>query len=318
MDLVTGGAGFIGSHLVDELVRRGRRVRVLDELSTGSRDNLDKVSDRIELVVGDILDPLTLRETMSGVERVFHQAALRSVPRSVADPAASNRVNVEGTLNVLSAARDAGVAVVVYASSSSVYGRGPSLPLRESQPPWPVSPYAVSKLAGEHYGRVFTELYGLRTVGLRYFNVFGPRQDPNSEYAAVIPKFITAALGGDTLEIHGDGHQSRDFTYVDNVVEANCLAAEADAAAGQAFNVACGRRHSLLDIVQLLAGQLGEGHRVRVEHQLPRAGDVRHTLADLAAAQRVLGYVPRVGFEDGLRATVDWMRERVLARPAAA
>lgn len=302
MDLVTGGAGFIGSHLVEELVRRGRRVRVFDNFSTGKRENLSIVLSEIEVTDGDILDPATVREAMTGVERVFHQAALRSVPRSVADPLATDRVNVEGTLNVLMAAREAGVRRVVYASSSSVYGNEQILPLREVQPPAPVSPYAVSKLAAEHYCRVFTTLYGLPTVALRYFNVFGPRQDPESQYAAVIPRFLTAALGQQSLEVHGDGLQSRDFTYVDNVVLANCLAAESELAMGEVFNVACGQRCSLLDIVELLAEMLGAQRRIiRWHHTPPRPGDVRHTLADIGKAQRLLGYEVLVGLEEGLR-----------------
>jgi UDP-glucose 4-epimerase len=305
MDLVTGGAGFIGSHLVAELVRRGGRVRVIDNLSTGHLGNLEAVLDRIEFVEGDILDEGAMHAAMRGVRRVFHQAALRSVPRSVDDPLSSNRVNVEGTLNVLAAARAAGVERVVYASSSSVYGASDALPLHEDMTPRPMSPYAVSKLAGEHYGQVFTRVYGLATVGLRYFNVFGPRQNPESQYAAVIPRFIAAALGGESLEVHGDGLQSRDFTYVTNVVAANCLAAERAEAVGQVFNVACGRQHSLMDMVQILSRELPAGTpSIRVHHVPARPGDVRHTRADLTKVARDLGYRPAVGFEAGLRDTV--------------
>lgn len=310
MDLVTGGAGFIGSHLVDALVRRGRPVRVLDNLSTGKRANLAAVLDRIEFVEGDILDLGTVRAAMRGVRRVFHQAALRSVPRSVDDPLSSNRANVEGTLNILVAARDAGVERVVYASSSSVYGRTSVLPLHEELAPAPVSPYAVSKLGGEYYCRVFTALYGLPTVSLRYFNVFGPRQDPESQYAAVIPRFVTAALRGESLEVHGDGRQSRDFTYVDNVVVANCLAAENDRAAGEVFNVACHQQQSLLDIVEALGRALaGEAPPLRWHHAPPRPGDVRHTLADIGKARRLLGYDVAVPFAEGLARTVEAFRE---------
>ena len=318
MDLVTGGAGFIGSHLVEELVHRGRRVRVLDNLSTGKREHLAPVLDQIELVEGDILDAATVRGTMKGVRRVFHQAALRSVPRSVDDPLTSNRVNVEGTLNVLIAAREAKVGRVVYASSSSVYGNGQVLPLREDQPAVPVSPYAVSKLAGEYYCRVFTTLYGLPTVGLRYFNVFGPRQDPDSQYAAVIPRFLVAALRGESLQIHGDGLQSRDFTYVQNVVLANCLAAESDQAAGEVFNVACGRQHSLMDIVELLDQMLWrEDRSIRRHHTPARPGDVRHTLADIGKAQRLLGYEVLAGFEEGLQRSLEALRlETTFPSPA--
>jgi UDP-glucose 4-epimerase len=305
-DLVTGGAGFIGSHLVEELVRRGRRVRVLDNFSSGRPDALAAVADEVEIVEGDILDVDVVRAVMRGVERVFHQAALRSVPRSVDDPATSNRVNVEGTLTVLLGARAAGVARVVYASSSSVYGAATRLPLREEAPTAPVSPYAVSKLAGEQYCRVFTTVYGLPTVGLRYFNVFGPRQDPASQYAAVVPRFMQAALRGESLEIHGDGLQSRDFTHVRNVVLANCLAAEHPAAVGEVFNVACGERHSLLDIVQQLGRRLaGEAPPVRWHHVPGRAGDVRHTEASIDKARRLLGYEPEVGFDTGLAATLE-------------
>jgi UDP-glucose 4-epimerase len=302
MDLVTGGAGFIGSHLVDELVARGRRVRVLDNFVTGRLEALASVRDRIELVEGDILHLPTLRGAMAGVERVFHQAALRSVPRSVDDPMESNRVNVEGTLNVLVAAREAGVRRLVYASSSSVYGASASLPLREDAPTAPVSPYAVSKLAGEHYCRVFAGVYGLETVSLRYFNVFGARQDPASQYAAVIPRFIKAALDGQSLEIHGDGRQSRDFTHVRNVVLANCLAAERRLPPGEVFNVACGERYSLIDIVERLSRFLGPaGIVVRWHSVSPRPGDVRHTLADISKARLRLGYAPAVGFDEGLQ-----------------
>ena len=310
MDLVTGGAGFIGSHLVEELVRRGRTVRVLDNLSTGHRGNLAAVADRIDFVEGDILDPATVRAAMHGVRRVFHQAALRSVPRSVDDPQSSNRVNVEGTLNVLVAARDAGVERVVYASSSSAYGRTDVLPLTETMAPQPVSPYAVSKLAGEYYCQVFTRVYGLATVGLRYFNVFGPRQDPASQYAAVVPRFIAAAFRGESLEIHGDGLQSRDFTYVGNVVAANCLAAESDRAAGEAFNVACGNQHTLMDIVERLRGLNGPyGAPLRWHHTPDRAGDVRHTRADITKARRLLGYEPLTDFDEGLAITIASMRD---------
>jgi UDP-glucose 4-epimerase len=317
MDLVTGGAGFIGSHLVEELVRRGRRVRVLDNLSTGRLQHLDTVLGQIDFVEGDILDEDAVRDAMRGVRRVFHQAALRSVPRSVDDPASTNRVNVEGTLNVLTAARAAGVERVVYASSSSAYGANATLPLREDLPPRPISPYAVSKLAGEQYGQVFARVYGLPTVGLRYFNVFGPRQSPESQYAAVIPKFIAAALRGESLEVHGDGLQSRDFTHVRNVVAANCLAAERAEAVGEVFNVACGRQYSLMDIIEIIGRELPAGTPpVRSHHVPARAGDVRHTLADLTKAARGLGYRVVIGFEAGLRDTIAATCE-TLGAPAA-
>ncbi len=242
--LVTGGAGFIGSNIVERLVRQGERVRVLDNLSTGKRENLVSWLDRLELIEGDIRDVETVHGAMAGVDYVLHQAALPSVPRSVADPLASHQVNATGTLNVLPAARDAGVKRLVYASSSSVYGDSPTLPKQEEMPTNPISPYAVSKLAGENYCRVFFRVYGLETVCLRYFNVFGPRQDPTSQYAAVIPRFITAMLDGRRPVIYGDGRQSRDFTYIENVVEANLLACQAKDVAGEVLNIACGESFS--------------------------------------------------------------------------
>jgi nucleoside-diphosphate-sugar epimerase len=314
MDLVTGGAGFIGSHLVEELVARGRRVRVLDNFVTGRSEALASVLPRIELVEGDILHLPTLRGCMAGVERVFHQAALRSVPRSVDDPMESNRVNVEGTLNVLMTAREAGVRRLVYASSSSVYGNAASLPLREDAPTAPASPYAVSKLAGEHYCRVFARVYGLETVSLRYFNVFGARQDPASPYAAVIPRFIRWAVDGQSLEIHGDGQQSRDFTHVRNVVLANCLAGECSVPPGEAFNIACGERYSLIDIVERLSRFLRPaGIVVRWHSVSPRLGDVRHTLADISRARQLLGFTPVVGFDEGLQDTLRALAPELVA-----
>lgn len=304
--LVTGGAGFIGSNIVEELVARGERVRVLDNFSTGRRDNLAPFLDRIELVVGDLSDLATARRAMEGVEYVLHQAALPSVQRSVDDPLASHAANVTGTLNVLVAAREAGVRRVVYAASSSSYGDTPTLPKREDMLPQPKSPYAVSKLAGEHYCRAFTEVYGLETVALRYFNVFGPRQNHASQYAAVVPLFITAMLRGESPVIYGDGLQSRDFTYVANVVQANLLAATAPGAAGRVFNVACGTRYTLLDLVAALNDILGA--RIAPVHAAPRPGDVRHSLADISAAQETLGYRVEVDFLEGLRRTVAWYR----------
>jgi UDP-glucose 4-epimerase len=308
--LVTGGAGFIGSHLVERLLRdpSTARVRVLDDFSTGSMANLpfaDAAGDRLEIVRGDIRDLATVERVTTGASVVFHQAAMRSVPRSVADPLGANLSNVNGTLHVLEAARRAGVRRVVYASSSSVYGDRPDLPKREDQPPAPISPYAVSKAAGEQYAAVWHRLYGVETVGLRYFNVFGPRQDPASEYAAVIPRFILWGMRRQPLEVHGDGHQSRDFTYIDNVVEANCLAADAPGASG-AFNVGCGDRVSLLQIIARLESLLG--HAVERRHTPARAGDVPHTLADISRAKRDLGYTPLVPFDEGFQRTVDYFR----------
>ncbi|HXH83378.1 MAG TPA: NAD-dependent epimerase/dehydratase family protein [Candidatus Tectomicrobia bacterium] len=315
MDLVTGGAGFIGSHLVEALIARGRAVRVLDDLSTGSLANLASVGAKVEMIQGDILDLDVLRAAMRGVHVVFHEAAIRSVPRSVEDPALTNRVNVEGTLNVLMTAREVGVRRVVSASSSSVYGEADRLPLDESAPPRPVSPYAVSKLAGEHYCRVFACLHGLSTVSLRYFNVFGPRQDPASPYAAVVPRFIQAALAGVPLEIHGDGRQSRDFTHVRDVVAANCLAAEAPGLAGEVINVAGGRSHSLMDIVEWLSRRLGHhGGTLRWVHTAPRPGDVRDTLAALDRARTRLGYRPSMRFEAGLEDAFQYLAAMEPAR----
>ena len=306
--LVTGGAGFIGSHLVERLLADGVRVRVFDNFSTGSRTNLGfapRFRRQLEVIRGDVRNLPVLLRAARGAKVIYHQAAMRSVPRSVKDPLGANENNVTGTLHVFEAARRCKVPRVVYASSSSVYGDRPELPKREDQPPAPVSPYAVSKAAGEQYAAAWTRLYGVETVGLRYFNVFGPRQDPASEYAAVIPRFILWALSGEPLEIHGDGHQSRDFTYIDNVVDANCRAAEAPEAAG-VFNVGCGDRVSLLDIVGRLETLLGRPLARR--HTPGRAGDVPHTLADIDRARKLLGYTPLVDFDEGLRRTLDYFR----------
>ena len=305
--LVTGGAGFVGSHLVERLLRDGAVVRVLDNFSTGIRANLSFApgeTARLEIIEGDIRELAVVERAMRDVRLVFHQAAMRSVPRSVKDPLGANDNNVTGMLHVLQSAQTVGVRRVVYASSSSVYGDRPDLPKREDQPPAPVSPYAVSKVAGEHYATVWTRLYGVETVGLRYFNVFGPRQDPASEYAAVIPRFILWALAGEPLEVHGDGTQSRDFTYIGNVVEANVLAARAPDVGGEVFNVGCGRQVSLLDIIARLESILGRPLARR--HTLPRAGDVPHTLADVAKSKRLLGYSPLVDFDEGFRRTVEY------------
>ena len=305
--LVTGGAGFIGSNVVEGLVRRGDRVRVLDNLSTGRRDNLTGF-DGIELIEGDLRDPDAVRRAVAGVEGVFHQAALRSVPRSVDDPMSTNEVNVGGTLNLLMACREAKVRRVVYASSSSAYGDDPALPKVETLPANPISPYAVSKLAAEHYCRTFARLYGLETVSLRYFNVFGPRQNPESKYSAVIPRFLQLALQHEPLEIHGDGEQSRDFTYIDNVVQGNLRAMDTPGVSGEVFNLACGTRHSLLAIADAIGAFLGrELPRV---HTPSRAGDVRHTLADISKAERLLGYRPQVDFATGIRQTCEYFVKR--------
>ena len=307
LHLVTGGAGFIGSHLVDALVARGSLVRVLDDFSTGRWDNLADVRDRVEMIEGDITDPSTVRAAMRGVEVVFHQAALASVPRSVANPLATHRVCVDGTLQVLLAARDAKARRVVYAASSSAYGNSARLPKREDDPTVPLSPYAAAKLAGEHYCAAFSEVYGLETVRLRYFNVFGPRQSPDSPYAAVIPLFIRALTSGQSPTIHGDGEQSRDFTFVADVVQANLLAASAPGVSGRVYNVACGRRTSLLELVALLNGLLGVS--IAPTHTAPRVGDVKHSLADVERAREELGYRPTTDMKEGLSRCLAWRRE---------
>jgi nucleoside-diphosphate-sugar epimerase len=309
--LVTGGAGFIGSHIVEALLARGGKVTVLDDLSTGRRENLDAVikgaprgSSPPDFIEGDIRDRRVVERALGGVTHVLHQAALPSVQRSVEDPLSSHEVNASATIGLLEAARRLGVSRFVYASSSSAYGDTPTLPKAESMAPMPLSPYAVSKLAGEHYCRAYHRLYGLETISLRYFNVFGPRQDPNSQYAAVIPNFIGAAVRGESPRIYGDGLQSRDFTYVDNAIEANLKACDAPAhAAGGVYNVACGSSSTLLDIIRLLERILGKA--IHPVHEADRAGDVRHSLASIDEAQKDLGYRPGVGLEEGLRRTVD-------------
>jgi UDP-glucose 4-epimerase len=300
--LVTGGAGFIGGHLVEALLLTGWSVRVLDDFSSGREENLEAVRGRIELVRGDLADPEVAERAVEGVEVVFHQGAVPSVPRSVAEPLRTNRANVDGTLGVLEAARRAGVRRVVYAASSSAYGDTEVLPKVETMPANPRSPYALQKYAGEVYCRLYHELYGLETVALRYFNVFGPRQDPKSAYAAVIPRFATACLRGEAPHIHGDGEQSRDFTYVADTVRANLLAADAPQASGQVINVAGGRRISLNQL--LAAIQEIVGSDVEPIHDPPRPGDVRHSLADLGRARALLDFAPMVPVEDGLRRTV--------------
>jgi UDP-glucose 4-epimerase len=306
--LVTGGAGFIGSNLVEALLRQGKTVRVFDNLATGKRENLTPFLSDIEFVEGDICDLDRLHKAMQGVEVVLHQAALASVPRSVADPVSSNEVNVGGTLNVLLAARDAGVQRVVYASSSSIYGNSLELPKVETMAPDPLSPYAVAKLAGEHYCRTFTAVYGLPAIALRYFNVFGPRQDPNSQYAAVIPKFITMMLHGEPPVIDGDGGQSRDFTYIDNVVAGNLLAAEAPADVSGYFNCACGDRFTLLDLVARINEILGTS--IVPQHGPPRPGDVRDSQAGIAKIEQALGYHQVTSFADGLAKTIAYFRSK--------
>ena len=301
--LVTGGAGFIGSNIAEALVKRGDRVRVLDNLVTGRRENLESIGT-VEFLEGDLRNPAEVRRAVAGVAGVFHQAALRSVPRSVDDPLSSNEVNITGTLNLLMACREAKIPRVVYASSSSVYGDDPAMPKVETLPTNPISPYAISKLGAEHYCRTFARLYGLETVSLRYFNVFGPRQNPESIYSAVIPRFLEQALKNEPLEVHGDGLQSRDFTYIDNVVQGNLRAMVAPNVSGEVFNIACNTRHSLLDIAEHIGKFLGRPLERR--HVAPRAGDVKHTLADITKARRLLGYEPTVDFADGMRRTCQY------------
>ena len=305
--LVTGGAGFIGSHIAERLVRDGHTVRVLDDFSSGKETNLDSFRKDIEIINGDIRDADLVKRATRGVEIVFHEAALGSVPRSVVDPLTTHEVNMTGTLNVFLAARDAGVKRVVYASSSSIYGETPVLPKREDMIPQPLSPYALSKLVGEHYASVFKQIYGFEIVSLRYFNIFGPRQDPESQYAAVVPRFITALLSGKAPVVYGDGLQSRDFTYVDNVVNANLLASEAEGIGGRAFNVACGGRYTLLELLARLKAILGSG--IEPIHEAARAGDVRDSQASIEAAEHGFGYRVSVDFDEGVRRTVDWFRQ---------
>lgn len=306
--LVTGGGGFIGSNIVEHLLAAGESVRVLDNFLTGRRENLNAFQDRIELIEGDLRNPEDCARAASGVDYVLHEAALPSVPRSVADPLLSNEVNVKGTLHLLIAARDAGVKRVVFASSSSVYGDQEADLKHEDLVMRPLSPYAVNKAAGEHYFRAFSACYGLETISLRYFNVFGPRQDPNSPYSAVIPLFICAMLEGRPPTVHGDGLQSRDFTYVENVARANILAATAACPVkGQAYNVACGTSFSLLDLVAGINEALGTN--IVPEHTQARVGDVRYSKADISRARRDLGYEAGVPFVEGLRRTIAWYRQ---------
>jgi UDP-glucose 4-epimerase len=301
--LVTGGAGFIGSNLVHALLERGDEVRVLDNFATGNRANLAGLEDDVEVVEGELRSYERVHNAVRGVELVFHQGALPSVPRSVQDPLTTSAVTIEGTLNVLLAARDEDVRRVIFASSSSVYGNGGTLPRAEAQHPDPISPYAVAKLAAERYCVSFHRVYGLETVALRYFNVFGPRQDPNSQYAAVVPRFIASVDAGRPVTIHGDGSQSRDFTYVANVVEANVLAADAPDAGGSVLNVATGRQAT----VDELADAIGEalGRPVEKEYLPTRTGDVRDSWADISAARAVLGYEPTIGLDEGLRLSTE-------------
>jgi UDP-N-acetylglucosamine 4-epimerase len=306
--LVTGGAGFIGSHIVERLVSLGENVRVLDDFSTGKRENLEAFSKQIKLMKGDIREQVVTRAACLGVDFVLHLAAQGSVPRSVKQPQRALEVNVMGTLNVLEAARAAGVKRVVISSSSSVYGRQVVDRQQEDLPTQPASPYALSKLASEHLGRLFTELHGLETISLRYFNVFGPRQDPNSQYAAVIPLFIDKVLKKETLTIHGEGYQSRDFTYVTNVVEANLLAAQVKRGeVGGSFNIACGESTSIMKLYKQIENLVGVAAEVSYVER--RAGDIEHSQADIEKAQQELGYLPQVFFQEGLSKTIEWYKQ---------
>jgi UDP-glucose 4-epimerase len=310
--LVTGGAGFIGSHLVDALVARGHEVRVLDDFSSGSWENLEAVHDRVRVIEGDLTRPEDVRRATEGAELVFHHGALASVPRSVADPLSTHETCATGTLHVLQAAREAGVKRLIYAASSSAYGNSSAPIKREDDPLCPLSPYAVAKLTGEQYCAAFTEVYGLETVRLRYFNVFGRRQPPDSPYSAVIPLFVTAMLTGRSPVVYGDGTQARDFTPVENVVQANLLAAEAPGAPGKVYNVACGASVSLLELIATLNGILGT--HIQPVHTAPRPGDVRDSRADISRARAELGYSPQLGWDEGLRNCIGYYADLVQCR----
>jgi nucleoside-diphosphate-sugar epimerase len=305
--LVTGGAGFIGSHIAAGLSAAGARVRVLDDLSTGHRENLEEIGGHVDFIEGSVADEQVLQKALDGVEVVFHEAAIPSVPRSVEAPRQTHIASVDGTFSLLLAARDQGVRRVVYAASSSAYGDQPTLPKAEQMLPDPLSPYAVAKLVGEYYCQVFTRVYGLETVTLRYFNVFGPRQDPSSQYSGVVSRFISSLLGDEQPVIFGDGEQSRDFTYVDNVVAANLSAANASGASGKVINVANGERITLNELLAELKDLTGR-HDVTAEYREPRVGDVRHSLADNAMARELLGYEVKVGLREGLKRTIDWWK----------
>jgi len=301
--LITGGAGFIGSNIVETLLKRGDQPRVLDDFSTGKRENLGAFKNDIEIIEGDIRDYATVEKAVAGMDFVLHQAALPSVPRSVAEPMLSNAVNIDGTLNVLEASRQAKVKKYVMASSSSVYGESEELPKHEGMTPSPLSPYAVSKITGEYYARVYHQLYGLPTVCLRYFNVFGPRQDPNSEYSAVIPKFITALANGQQPTVYGDGEQSRDFTYIDNTVDGNILAAENPDMAGEVCNCACGGQFTLNELLDRLRNIIGVD--TEAIYADPRPGDIKHSYAAIEKITQY-GFKPTIDFNEGLRKTVEF------------
>jgi len=308
--LVTGGAGFIGSNICRKLVRRGCFVRVLDNLLTGKKSNLADIIDKVEFIEADMGDAEVARSAVRGVDVVLHEGALPSVPKSVDDPAATHRNCVDATFTLLMAARDAGVKRFVYAASSSAYGDTPTLPKVETMATQPLSPYAVAKLVGEYYCSVFYKVFGLETISLRYFNVFGPYQDPKSQYAAAIPAFVTSILNDKPPTIYGDGEQSRDFTYVDNVVEANLLAAAAEHTAGDVVNIACGEVVTVNEIIAMINASVGKN--VKPLYTDPRQGDVKHSLADITLARNLIGFEPTVSFEAGLKMAIDWYRENLM------
>lgn len=305
--VVTGGAGFIGSHIASALTAGGARVRVLDDLSTGHRENIDEIGGDVDFIEGSVADEKALAKALDGAEVVFHEAAIPSVPRSVAEPTQTHIASVDGTFSLLLAARDKKVRRVVYAASSSAYGDQPTLPKVEQMAPDPLSPYAVAKLVGEYYCQVFTRVYGLETVSLRYFNVFGPRQDPGSQYSGVVSRFISALFGDERPVIYGDGEQSRDFTYIENVVAANLSAAEAPRASGKVINVANGARITLNELLAELKDLTGK-QDVTAEYLEPRVGDVRHSLADITMARELLSYESKVDLREGLKRTIDWWK----------
>ena len=305
--LVTGGAGFIGSHIASALLAGGARVRILDDLSTGHRENIEEIGGGVDFVQGSVADPEALKRALDGVELVFHEAAIPSVPRSVEDPVQTHIASVDGTFSLLLAARDQKVRRLIYAASSSAYGDQPTLPKIEDMSPDPLSPYAVAKLVGEYYCKVFTRVYNLETISLRYFNVFGPRQDPGSQYSGVVSRFISCLLNNERPVIYGDGEQSRDFTYIDNVVSANLKAAETKEGIGGVFNVANGDRVTLNQLLDELKDLTGNP-QVTAEYKEARVGDVRHSLADMTAAKQLLGYESLVGLRDGLQRTIDWWK----------
>jgi len=308
--LVTGGAGFIGSNICKRLVSQGCFVRVIDNFITGKKSNLAEVIDKIEFIQADTGDSEVAQSAMKDIDAVLHQGALPSVPRSVDDPAATHKHCVDATFTLLLAARDAGVKRFVYAASSSAYGDAPTSPKVETMPPSPLSPYAVGKLVGEYYCSVFSHVFGLETISLRYFNVFGPQQDPTSQYAAAIPAFVTAILRDEPPIIYGDGEQSRDFTYVDNVVDANLLAARAKRTEGEVVNIACGQAVTVNEIIAMINKLLGKN--VKPKYAAPRAGDVKHSLADITAAKKLISFKPTVSFHDGLRLAINWYRDNLL------